>query len=167
MYPVLSRRPAAGFTIIEILLVIAVLGLTASLFLTGANDWLRARERTPEDIFWQAVSEARQLALRSDQVVLLRFDEKTRQLQWSQADNIQSLPWPGKTLEFLPAQETGAVLLGGSLVETGKLDSARFYADGTCDAFRVQVTEADGRHRTLSLDPWTCAPMLAAAPAGR
>ena len=160
------RRPSpAGFTLIEILLVIALLGLTGALFVSGASEWLRARERTPQDIFWQAVNEARQLALRSDRPVGLHYDEKTRQILWEQDGQVQSLPWPGRSLEFLPMQETSTVLLGGTLMETGRLAQVRFYPDGACDPCRVQLVEADGRHVTLNLDPWTCAPMLSAAPA--
>ena len=161
------HRLPAGFTILEILLVVALLGLTSLLFVSGASEWLRAKERTPEDIFWQAVSEARQLALRGDFRVDLRYDEKTKQLQWFQGDQVQSLAWPGRSLEFLPVQETNTVLLGGSLVETGRLAVVHFYPDGACDPFRVQLAEADGRRRTLTLDPWTCAPMLSGTSASR
>lgn len=161
-----DRKPPAGFTILEILLVIAVLGLVSLLFVGGAGDWLRARERTPEDLFWQAVGDARQLALRTDRVVPLRYDEKSHRLIWGDGESPATLPWPGRSMEFLPAEETSTVLLGGSLVETGRLAVVRFYADGACDPFRVQIVEADGRRRTLNLDPWTCAPILpASAPA--
>jgi Tfp pilus assembly protein FimT len=158
------RRSDSAFTLIEILLVIGLLALVSTLFVGGASDWLRARERTPEDVFWQAVSEARQLALRRDETVVFTFDEKSRQLRWGSGDNAAAAVWPGRTVEFLPAQETSSVLLGGSLVETGRLTAVRFHPDGSCDPFRVLLTEADGRRRTLSLDPWTCAPMLPANP---
>jgi prepilin-type N-terminal cleavage/methylation domain-containing protein len=163
-HPRARRRADAGFTLIEIILVIGLLALVSALFVGGASDWLRARERTPEDVFWQAVSEARQLALRRDETVVFRYDEKSRALRWGEGEAAGAAAWPGRAVELLPAQETSAVLLGGSLVETGRLTEVRFHPDGSCDPFRAMLTEADGRRRTLTLDPWTCAPMLPATP---
>lgn len=156
-------RPERAFTIVEVLVVIALLALVSSLFVGGASDWLRARQLTPEDQFWQAIGDARQLALRTDQTVVLRYDEKTKQLRWSDGAAAQTLAWTGKSLEFLPVQENGSILIGGSLVETGRLDAVRFFADGSCDAFRVQITSPDGRRRIMHIDPWTCAPLPAGA----
>jgi hypothetical protein len=51
------------------------------------------------------------------------------------------------------------ILIGGMLLESSPIVFATFYADGTCTAFRVQIARGSGVH-TLSLDPWTCAPVL-------
>jgi general secretion pathway protein H len=36
-----------------------------------------------------------------------------------------------------------------------------FYADGTCSPFRAQL-RTGGPARFVTLDPWTCAPLLEA-----
>ena len=54
---------------------------------------------------------------------------------------------------------TKLMLADGGLVETQPRVSVTFYEDGTCTPFRVQLRTRDGAH-LLSIDPWTCAPVL-------
>jgi hypothetical protein len=35
-----------------------------------------------------------------------------------------------------------------------------FYADGACDAFRLQLRPEAGAPQILTVDPWTAAPMI-------
>lgn len=160
-----ATRPGwQAFTLLEVLLAIALLGLLAALFITGGNDLFRARERTVVDVFWQAVQAARLQAVQEDGTVLLRYVEKDRQLVWSSAGGTHELGWPGKNLEFLPVEQNDTVLLGGQLVGTGRLAVVRFHADGGVDRFRAQLTDAAGQVTRLDLDPWTCAPILRNSP---
>ena len=155
----------AGFTLVEILLVIALLGLGAMLTINGAADLLRTRAPRPDEIFWQSVTSARQLALERNQPVLFRYDKEKHTLGWGlTADSLHTVPFPGPQLEFLPVNEQGTILIGGQLTETGALGRVRFYGDGGCDAFRVQLTDSAGHRTVLAIDPWTCAPILAATP---
>lgn len=157
-----SRR---AFTVLEVILALALLGLVAGLFITGGNDLFRARQRTPADIFWEAVQAARLQAVQEDVVVTMRFDEKNKRLLWhGPAGGERTLDWPGKTLEFLPADSNDTILIGGQLVGTGAVPAVRFHADGTTDRFRVQLTDAEGRVSRLELDPWTAAPVVRASP---
>ena len=164
--PVPPARPArrrAGFTLVEILLVVALLALAASLFVSSIADLLRAREPRPDEIFWQGVTAARQLALETNRTVTLHYDKDKHQLAWATGpENAHTLGFPGRLLEFLPATEQGSILLGGQLAETGGLNLIRFYPDGGCDAFRAQLTDGADHRTVLTIDPWTCAPMLAA-----
>lgn len=169
--PVNAPGPAApappgrrAFTLIEILLVIGLLGLASLVLVNSASDLFRSREPRPDDVFWQAVTAARQLALESNRTVTLRYDQEKRTLAWAAGpDPGRSLAFSGQLLEFLPVAASGTVLIGGQLAETGNLPLIRFYPDGGCDAFRAQLTDATGRRIVLAIDPWTCAPMLAAA----
>ncbi len=155
----------AAFTLVEVLLVVALLGMIAFAFVSSAADLFRSKELRPEDIFWQGVTAARQLALESDQTVTLRYDEEKHTLAWTTAAAPGgSLVFPGPQLEFLPVTQEGVVLIGGRLTETSSIKFVRFYADGGCDAFRAQLTDAEGRRTVLAIDQWTCAPMLAAPP---
>lgn len=160
-------RHSAGrraFTLLEVILAIALLGLVASLFITGGNEMFRARERTMVDVFWEAVQAARLEAVQEDTTVVLRFDEKSKRILWGATDESHGLDWPGRNLEFLPTESRDTILLGGQLVYTGRLTTVRFHADGTTDRFRVQLTDADGKISLIELDPWTAAPVLRATP---
>ena len=151
----------AAFTLIEILLVVALLGFIGAAFVNSAADLFRSREPRADDAFWDAVTHARQLALEGNRIVTLRYDAEKRVLAWSAgADPARTLPYPGKLLEFLPVTTGGVVLLGGQLTETDSIKSVRFYPDGCCDGFRIQITDAAGRLTVQGIDPWTCAPML-------
>ncbi len=164
-YPLRAASQRRAFTVLEVILALALLGLVAGLFITGGNDLFRSRQRTPADIFWEAVQAARLQAVQEDVMVTMRYDEKNQQLRWhGPTGGERSLGWPGKNLEFLPAESNDTVLIGGQLVGTGALLAVRFHADGTTDRFRVQLTDADGRVSLLELDPWTAAPIVRASP---
>ncbi len=157
-------RHRRGFTLIEILLVVALLGLGALLLVNGVTDITRVREPRSDEIFWQGVTAARQLALETDQTVSFRYDRDKRLLTWSAGpESLHSLAFSGRLLEFLPVTGQGTVLIGGQLAETGSLTVVRFYPDGGCDAFRAQLTDASDHRTVLAIDPWTCAPMLTTA----
>lgn len=161
--PATSTRRRAGFTLVEVVLVVAMLALGASLFVNSISDLVRTREPRADEIFWQGITAARQLALETNQTVTLKYDKEKHLLTWAAGSaSLQTLPFPGRLLEFLPVTEQGTILLGGQLAETGSLTLIRFYADGGCDAFRAQLTDATDHRTILAIDPWTCAPMLAA-----
>lgn len=161
-----SRGPRGrrAFSLIELILMIALLGLMAALFVTGGSDLFRSRQRTMADVFWEAVQAARLQAIQQDTVVTLRFDEKTRQILWGTTGEPHAVAWPGRNLEFLPADTRNTILLGGQLVDTGRLARVRFHADGTTDRFRAQLTDTEGRVSQLELDPWTAAPVVRTPP---
>ena len=145
--------------------MISLLGLVAALFISGSSEMFRSRQRTPADIFWEAVQAARLQAVQEDAVVTLRFDEKAGRLLWGGAGGAErGLAWPGRNLEFLRAESRDTILLGGQLADTGALPAVRFYADGTADRFRVQLTDAAGQLSRLEIDPWTAAPVVRSAP---
>lgn len=159
-----ARPECRAFTLLEVVLAIALLGLLGGLFISGGSDLFRARERTATDVFWQAVQAARLQAVQEDVTVLLRFDEKKLRLVWNSAAASHELDWPGKNLEFLPVEQNDTILLGGQLAGTSRLTVVRFHADGGVDRFRAQLTDASGQITRLDLDPWTCAPVLHPSP---
>jgi len=161
-----SRRTTGrrAFTLLEVILAIAMLGLVASLFITGGSEMFRARERTMVDVFWESVQAARLQAVQGDTTVTMRFEEKSRRILWGAAGEPSAVDWPGRNLEFLPMESRDTILLGGQLVGTGAIEAVRFHPDGTTDRYRVQMTDASGRVSRLELDPWTTAPVLRSAP---
>jgi general secretion pathway protein H len=154
-----------GFTLIEILLVLALIGLVSWIFIGGSAALIRSRGASPDEQFWSAVGTARRQALVGQRSVIMTFDQKAKAFVLTDSASRQALPVAGAAddlvVDFHPVQsDTGSsVLIGGTLVETEPLAAVTFYDDGTCTPFRVQIRAAGAAH-VLSIDPWTCAPML-------
>ena len=159
----------AGFTLLEILLVIALIALMGTIFIGGSQAMLADKARSLDDQFWQATARARKTALEDRQSVIMAYDAKTRAFVLADGLRNASLPVTGPddlVIDFHPSQvQAGSeVLVGGTLVETQAMSSVTFYNDGTCTPFRVQIRANNTAH-LLSIDPWTCAPVLSASDA--
>jgi len=153
-----------GFTLIEILLALALVLLLGTIFVSGTNSLLADRGSSPDEQFWKACAQARKEALEEQRSVVLSFDPKTRSFVLNDGTEAKAIPVKGPedlVIDFHPAQSdaSSSALIGGVLVETQPLVSVTFYEDGTCTPFRVQLRTRDGAH-LLSIDPWTCAPVL-------
>jgi len=165
--PLRCRR---GFTILEILMVIALVAMLTGVLVTGAIQFTRNQAITPEDVFWKAVAETRRMALLSGRDVKFSYAgkdlSKERALVARAADGTeQRFPFgqAGElNVDFLSTQKsTSSILLGGQLVETQTIPSVTFFGDGTCSPFRLQI-RTGGEPRTITIDPWTCAQVLPA-----
>ena len=155
---------SAGFTLLEVLLVLALIGLMGTIFIGGSQAMLGDKDKSLDEQFWIACTAARKQALEDRQSVLLSYDPKTRGFVFSEGAGRKSLPVTGPqdlVIDFHPAQPSSGseVLVGGTLVETEPMASVTFYDDGTCTPFRAQI-RANGAAHLLSIDPWTCAPVL-------
>jgi general secretion pathway protein H len=164
-----ARRPGGAFTLLELILAIAVIALLATVFIGASSTLLSDKPATPEDVFWKACQTARKEALATGREVRLEFDDKAKAFVIDDGVSPQSMPVPGATQDFsagfIPGGSRASLaLMAGSLVETGSIPFVTFYGDGTCTPFRIQFKLSSGAH-TLSVDPWTCAPILPAAPA--
>jgi len=166
--PAILRVSLRAFTLLEMLLTLALIALLAGALIGGSSALLAEKPPSADDVFWSTVRTARKTALNAEQDLNLRYDEKTKAFQLTPPDgNIQSFPIPvmgaGNDLivEFLAAQKTGgSILLGGTVVETEPLSGGvTFYADGTCSPFRLQIRVNGGAH-IIAIDPWTCSPVL-------
>jgi prepilin-type N-terminal cleavage/methylation domain-containing protein len=166
--PLVSRASRRGFTLLEMLLTLALIALLAGALIGGSSALLAEKPPSAHDVFWSTVRTARKTALNTEQDLNLRYDEKTKAFQLTPPDGgVQSFPIPvagsGNDLivEFLAAQKTGgSILLGGTVVETEPLSGGvTFYADGTCTPFRLQIRVSGGAH-IIAIDPWTCSPVL-------
>ena len=162
------RRPAGGqatraFTLLEILLALALMGLLAAVLVSGSARLIGDQPVTPEDVFRKAVQQARAAALNNEREIRLSFDRKEFAFVLDDGVTPTSLAVPPNhdlTVDFLSAQAGGSsVLIGGNLVDTKTVPFVTFYPDGTCSAFRVQFRSGGPVH-VLAFDPWTCAPVL-------
>jgi prepilin-type N-terminal cleavage/methylation domain-containing protein len=154
-----------GFTLVEILLALALVGLLSWIFIGGSASLLEDRGQSPDEQFWKACGSARKEALEEQRDVQLTYDTKVKGFVLNDGDLKKTLALSGAgddiTIDFHPAQtdSSSSVLIGGTLVDTTPLAAATFYSDGTCTAFQAQVRTKGGAH-LLSVDPWTCAPVI-------
>jgi prepilin-type N-terminal cleavage/methylation domain-containing protein len=159
-------RTRTGFTLLEILLALGLIAMLSAAVIGISSNLLSERTATPEEVFWKAAEAARRAALKSGKEADLSFDDKGKAFQLSDGAGVKTFGVPGAdpslSVDFLaPAGgPSSAVLVGGMLLETGALPRVAFYSDGTCLQFRVQFS-AKGSSHIVSIDPWTCAPMLA------
>ena len=159
----------AGFTLLEVLVTIALIALLTGVLVVGTSRLLGDRSKSADDLFWLAAGAARKEALLQNQPIRLSFDKKTREFILGSAAAETRMPFvPVLTaeLDFLPPKSPSAsasILIAGELVETQTMPYVTFYGDGTCAPFRVQL-KGRTQTRVLEIDPWTCAPMLAIQP---
>jgi prepilin-type N-terminal cleavage/methylation domain-containing protein len=162
-----SPASTRAFTLLEILLALALIALLAGALIGGSSALLTEKPVSADDVFWSTVQAARKAALNSQQDVSLRYDEKAKAftLTGPNAAVVGSFPLPNPAadllVEFLSTQRTGGlILLGGTVVETEPLTGGvTFYSDGTCTAFRLQIRVNGGAH-IIAIDPWTCSPVI-------
>jgi prepilin-type N-terminal cleavage/methylation domain-containing protein len=152
-----------GFTLIEILLVVALIGLI-SWILIGGSTALMAQKDSPDEQFWKATGAARKEALEEGKSVVMTYDDKARGFVLNDGSQKKTIGVTGAddlVIDFHPVKSdsSSTSLIGGTLVETEPLAAVTFYNDGTCTPFRVQLRSGASAH-VLSVDPWTCAPVL-------
>lgn len=159
------RGPGArGFTLLEIMAVIGLMGLLAAVLSVGVSRALQDRSESADDVFWYAIGEARKFALMNQTEVRLTFDNQEQVFRASTplGEKVFPLP-PGMEfdLEFLGVGKgTRSIMIGGILLEASELKHVRFFDDGTCTPFRAQLRVNDGQPIVYEIDPWTCAPVL-------
>jgi general secretion pathway protein H len=177
-----SATSPCGFTLLEVLLSLAIIALIGTVLIGGSARLLNDQPVSVDDVFWKAVQEARKTALKTEHDIRLKFDREKRQFlivdanapPVTTADGLLKEETPLKvfpvfaptgtdmTVDFLGASTKGggsAILVGGVLIESQTIPFVTFFSDGTCSAFRLQVMRNGAAH-TLSIDPWTCAQVL-------
>lgn len=152
-----SRPLRAAFTLMEVLLVLALFALFGALFIGGATNLLGAsREQSPEDALLSLFQTVRRQAVIEGRTIEVVAVENGAAFVWGEAETLILPEREGVSVRLIKPELDQAVLLGGQLEET-PLERLRFYADGTCDPVRVQIHRGQTR-RVAVIDPWTCAP---------
>ncbi len=158
----------AAFTLLELLLALAIIGLVGAVFIGGSAQMLSDRPVSADDVFWKAVQEARKQALKTGNEFRLTFiDDRDKGKLFRVSDGstardflLSARVGPDFTVSFLTTQKgASAILVAGQMVETQTLPAVLFYGDGTCTAFRAQFQRGGNTH-LIAIDPWTCAPVL-------
>src|SRR3954469_8199187 len=128
-------RRRVGFTLLEVLLTIAIIALLAGALIGGAAHLLTDQPVTSDEVFWKAVQEARKAAPKAEHDIRLKFDKEKKQFVLidgqapatlapdgftKEETPIKTLPVPAPaaadlTVEFLAASTKGgnAILVGG------------------------------------------------------
>jgi prepilin-type N-terminal cleavage/methylation domain-containing protein len=164
-----SRPSLRGFTLLEVLLVLAIMALIGSVLIGGTIRLLNDQPVSVDDMFWKSVQEARKGALRHQREVRLQYIEdhdKGKLFVVTDGDLTKEFPIPVKSLtqdlqvDFLATQKGGpSILVAGMLLDTQPVKNVTFYPDGTCTSFKVQIVRNGATHQ-LAIDPWTCAQVL-------
>jgi prepilin-type N-terminal cleavage/methylation domain-containing protein len=145
-------RDEGGFSLLEILVVLALCGLISALLLGGGSALLRTV--TTDDVqntALGAIAGARHSAVLTGRTLEFTANDRTRVLDWGEGR--AALAGEG-AVRLLPVVRSSASLVGGQLVEAPLL-RVRFYADGTCDPFRLEIVRGN-TSQILNIDPWTC-----------
>lgn len=153
-----------AFTLLEILMALAVVGLLSTAIIGFSSHLLSNKPVSADDVFWQASQAARKAALEYGKDERLSFDPKIKSFLISDGINSQSIEVKGGGddlgVDFLSTQaSTSSMLVGGALVQSGGMPYVTFYSDGTCSPFQVQIRMRSGAHM-LAIDPWTCARVI-------
>ena len=148
----------AGFTLIETIVVLMLIGMIASVLISGATALFNnAREQDPETAVLSLFQKIRGEAVESGQVIELKPLPDDAGFVWG-SDGVETLPKrEGYTVRLLNPEIVSASLIGGQLEEK-VLPKVRFYPDGSCDPLRIQVRRGETR-RVYAIDPWTAAPL--------
>lgn len=148
-------------------MALALIALLAGVLVTGTTHLLEEGSKTPSEMLLKAIGDSRRLAVQENCEVALSFNKDTRIFtltSYKTGTGVVAATLPVATegdfgLDFLVARKGNSVLIGGVLVETATVPAVSFYADGTCTAFRVQITGL-ANPDVIAIDPWTCAPIL-------
>lgn len=152
------RRLHRGFSLIELLCVIGLIGVLGALTIGAGGRYLSAQKPDLEVRAFEAIREARKRAVEAAQPVELRYLAEGHRLLWLPDRGVAL--GDGAEIRFLPATQGESVLLAGRLVEKA-LPRVRFFPDGSCDAFRLELRQAGRGAWQIAIDPWTGAALAA------
>jgi prepilin-type N-terminal cleavage/methylation domain-containing protein len=164
-----SVRNRRGFTLLELLLVFALIATMASVFVISLETMART---TPGDAiegaFWSAMRQAREQAVqtRAPQTISYNVKDSKFAVDGPEGTKTVSLeldaPVDPAKLEAVFTQalpSNSFTLVRGRLVTEREIPSMLVFPDGTCQPVTVEFRFPGGTHR-ISLDPWTCAQMV-------
>ena len=165
-----SAASVSGFSMVEILLVIALIGLLASIFVINFDTLIRQNESDSlEQAFWTASSEARNLAMFERRAQDLRYDPESQAYLIGAGENVRrytvdTSSWSDEAeVEVLFKQrlsDDSYRLIGGKLITLREAPIVRFFPDGTCMPFILEI-RVDENLRSIEVDPWSGAELLA------
>ena len=148
-----ARHRAQGFTLIEIMMVVAIIGLTLTM---GIPSFVRVLKkegmRKAESDLLEACQNARRAAIINNQTTDLVFHPLEGSFEVPGAFEKATLP-----------NDILIDIMGVNFIQVEKADQARvhFFSNGTSDEFTVVIRAAsDGATRKIYLDTVTALPVV-------
>jgi prepilin-type N-terminal cleavage/methylation domain-containing protein len=144
---------ARGFTLIEIMMVVAIIGLTLSM---GIPSFVRVLKkggmRKAESDLMEACQEARRAAIMNNQNTDLVFHPGDGSFEVPGAYNRTAFP-----------EDIVIDILGVNFIQLEKAEEARvhFFPNGTSDEFTILIhSVSDGAYRKIYMDTVTALPVV-------
>ena len=162
-----STHLRGGFTLLETLLVLGLISMLAAVLIGGSASLLKGTSREdPEDALLALLQTVRREAVAQGTTLILKTvadeeDPDVTNYTWGE-NKIERMPiMAGVKVKIVGPAVNAAIILGGEMEEQ-PLAQIKFYPDGTCDRFRLEINRNEAR-RVLPIDNLTCAPL----PAGK
>ena len=158
-----ESRARSGFTLIEVILTIALISLLSTMFVLNIQSLFRRTElQTMESQYWKAVESARSHSVFNQRAYYLRWDEKGRSFVVESGEEKKRFDVEGEALDELEievlfeeiAPENSYVLIRGELVAKREIAQVGFFPDGTCSPYTVSMKIGD-YESFFKMDPWT------------
>lgn len=158
----------AGFTLIEVMLTIALIALLSTVFVYNISSLLRDTDiRSLENEYWRAVDAAKTKAV---------YGQKPYRVEWLPKETAFVISSSGDTQRFEmdtsalgdvevevvfeeASAENSFILVDGQLVRQREVTDVTFYPDGTCTPFSVTLRIGDYMNQ-FKMDPWTGARLV-------
>ena len=160
-----STHLRGGFTLLETLLVLGLISMLAAVLIGGSASLLKGTSREdPEDALLALLQTVRREAVAQGTTLILKTvpdeeDPEVTNYTWGE-NKMERMPiLSGVKVKIVGPAVNAAIILGGEMEEL-PLAQIKFYSDGTCDRFRLEISRNAGR-RVLPIDPLTCAPLPA------
>lgn len=129
-------RPAGGFTLIELITTITLIGILVALGLPSLSTWIRnSQVRTVADTLQTGLRTAQAEAVRRNRVVVLSFTNSTPALNatavaggknWS----LQTIPQFGESSEFVGGGALAGIASGVAITSTPSSSAICFNSNG-------------------------------------
>jgi prepilin-type N-terminal cleavage/methylation domain-containing protein len=145
-----GRQFSRGFTLIEIMMVVAIIGLTLTMGLPG---FLRVMQREgmrkAEYEMVEACKEARRAAIMNNEKTLLIIHPLMGTFEVPGAYPVKQLPG-----------DIAIDILGVNFIQLERADQANvcFFPNGTSDEFTIVLHSSGGMYRKIYLDTVTALP---------
>ncbi|MGJ8639050.1 MAG: pilus assembly FimT family protein [Opitutaceae bacterium] len=155
------RRPSRGFTIIEVVLVLGLIALAASIMIVNVTSIAeRGGDLNPEETLKAAIRKARYVAADKGTVVTIQYDEESGDLILSSGDRFDlgveyGEEGRGKVNFFLVQPSEGLSPLTDPEDARIEVSQVRFAPDRSSNPFVVEMDSGTGTPQRLVFDPFS------------